>query len=315
MSGTPRFILERVAQAVAVIFAAYVFVFVVLTVLPGDPISNRLNDPEYNYTQEEIAKLVGYYGLDRPLHEQFLSTLWNGLRGDFGISLSTSAPVTDIIAQSLPSTLQLAFFALIFALLFAAIIAVLAVFAPWNGVRSLARSFPSLFLSLPNFLIGLVLIQVFSFQLGWFQTIRDEGLKSVILPSVTLAIPVSAPIAQIFVNSLDSTLRQQFVTIARAKGLKKRSIFLAHVLKPSSLPALTIIGVTIGELIGGSVITEAIFGRTGLGNVIERAVTDQDIPVLQGVVVLAAAAYVLINLLVDLSYPLLDARLRVRTHT
>lgn len=306
-----RFSLERLAQAVVVLLLVYVLVFAILTVLPGDPVSNRLRNPENNYTEEEIARLLTYYGLDRSLWEQLGLALRRALSGDLGISLLSSTPVTTVLAEALPTTLVLGGIALVLSLLLGFVVAVGGVYLPPARGGNLLRSFPSLFLSLPNFLIGLFLIQFFAFQLGWFQIVRDEGLKSLLLPALTLAVPVSAPVAQIFLTGLDAARSQQFAVTALAKGLHPSEIFALHLLKPASLPTLTIIGLTVGDLIGGAVITESVFALNGIGNVIERSVVDQDIPVLQAVVVLAAVVYIVINLLVDLSYPLLDARLRL----
>lgn len=309
MSLNVRFVAHRVIQAIIVILLAYVLVFVILTVLPGDPISNRLRSPDSTYSEADIARILDYYGLDRPVLVQLWDSLSSSLTGQLGLSLQSGLPVEQILAEALPLTLQLAAMALVFALVLAFAIALGAQYLP-PAAAEIVRSIPPLFLSIPGFLVGLLLIQLFAFQMGWFQVVRDEGLKSLILPAITLAVPVSAQIAQIFISSLDHVRGQLFVTVAVTRGLSNPQVFTRHLLKTSALPTLTIIGIAVGELLAGSVITDSIFGLRGIGSVIERAVVDRDIPVLQAVVVLAAAIYVVINLVIDLVYPLLDPRLR-----
>lgn len=309
MSLNVRVVVHRVIQAIIVILLAYVLVFVILTVLPGDPISNRLRSPDSTYSEADIARILDYYGLDRPVLVQLWDSLSSSLTGQLGLSLQSGLPVEQILAEALPLTLQLAAMALVFALVLAFAIALGAQYLP-PAAAEIVRSIPPLFLSIPGFLVGLLLIQLFAFQMGWFQVVRDEGLKSLILPAITLAVPVSAQIAQIFISSLDHVRGQLFVTVAVTRGLSNPQVFTRHLLKTSALPTLTIIGIAVGELLAGSVITDSIFGLRGIGSVIERAVVDRDIPVLQAVVVLAAAIYVVINLVIDLVYPLLDPRLR-----
>ena len=312
LSGRPyiRFALIRVAQGVAVLVLVYVVVFVALTVIPGDPISERLQAPGQNHSKAEIARLLAYYGLDRGYPEQLSSSLVHALTGDFGYSLLNGASVTSVLGQALPTTLLLASIALGIAVAIGVVVAVGAAYLPHARGGDLLRALPSLFLSVPNFLIGLLLIQFLSFQLGWFQVVRDEGLKSYLLPAVTLGIAVSAPIAEVLITGLDSARSQQYAVMAVAKGLSSRRIFFAHLLKPAALPTLTIVGLAVGELLGGAVIVESVFGLNGIGSIVERSVINQDTPVLLAIAVLAASFYVVINLIVDLSYPLLDPRLR-----
>jgi len=308
-----RYVVARVGQAVVTAFLAYVLVFVIVTVLPGNPVEASLRSPELGYTDAEIDELLGYYHLDRPVWVQ----LWYALRrlvlhNDWGISLAAGRPVVDVIADGVPATLQLASVAVVLAALIALVIALGVFHLPADQGGDLLRSFPSLFLSLPNFLIGLVIIDVFAFGLGWFRITDDHGWAALVFPAICLAIPVSAPIAQVLVTALDGARAEQYTTVAVAKGIGRRHLLVRHLLPNAALPTLTITAIVVGDLLGGSMITEAVFGRPGLGSVIAAAATVQDVPVLQAAVTLAAVIFLAINLVVDLIYPYLDPRLRTQ---
>ncbi|WP_134768565.1 ABC transporter permease [Nocardioides sp. 1609] len=306
--------LQRVAQAVAVVLLAYCFTFLVISVLPGDPVTNTLRNPENNFTEEEIARIVAYYGLDQPVHVQLWESLSRFLTGDLGVSLRSNLPVSRLIGEIIGSTLVLAVSALV--------VAVVLAFGIAYGTRNLPaplarplRAFPSLFLSVPNFVIGLLLINIFAFQLGLFQVIDSEGPAATFFAAVALGIPVSAQIAEVLIANLDHEARQEYAGFATSRGLSRSRLFWRHLLKPSSLPVVTVVALTVGELLGGALITETIFGRTGVGSLVQRSVTTQDLPVLQAVVVLAAITFVVVNLVVDLVYPLLDPRVDLRGAT
>lgn len=303
--------LRRVLQAIVVILLAYVFTFVVISVLPGDPVSAVLNNPQNAFTQDQIRDIIAYYGLDQPVHMQLWESLSRFVTGDLGLSLRTHLPVSRMIGEVLPSTLALAAAALAVALVLALAIALGTRYLPRRYGQGVLRAFPSLFLSMPNFVIGLVLIQVFAFQLGLFRVIDSEGSWATFFAAVALGIPVSAQVAEVLVANLDHESRQDYAFLARSRGLGKTRLFLRHLLKPSALPVVTVLALVVGELLGGAVITEQIFGRTGIGSLVQRSVTVQDLPVLQAVVSLAAVAFVVVNLLADLVYPLLDPRVRL----
>jgi peptide/nickel transport system permease protein len=310
MTHHTKYVLSRIGQAIAAILGVYVLVFVIVTVLPGDPVSSHLRNPEFNYTEEEIQQLLAYYQLDRSLWEQLTMALGRLAHGDFGLSLSSNRPVTSVLWEGIPSTLQLAGTAFVIATVLAFGIALAATHLPsrWGG--GLFRAFPSLFLSMPNFFIGLIVIDVFSFQLGFFLINDYTSLNALIYPAVTLAIPASAPIAQVFITALDTARAEQYTTVAISKGIGRVTLFSRHLLPNAALPTLTITAIIVGDLLGGSIITESIFGRNGVGSIIEIAATEQDVPVLQAAVTLAAVLFLTINLIVDLVYPVLDPRLR-----
>jgi peptide/nickel transport system permease protein len=302
---------KRLIQALVVILLAYVFTFVVVSILPGDPITNVLRDPQNGFTEDEIRLIIAAQGLDQPIPVQLWTSLSHFLTGDLGLSMRSSRPVTTLIAEVLPSTLVLASSAFAVALLLAATIAYGTQFLPKRFGQGMLRGFPSLFLSVPNFVIGLVLIHVFGFQLGLFRVIAPNSFWATFFAAIALGIPISAQIAEVLIANLDHESGQDYAAVARGRGLGQFWLFAKHLLKPSSLPVVTIIAITIGELLGGSLITETVFGRTGIGSLVQRSVSTQDLPVLQAVVSLAAVVFVLVNLIADLVYPLLDPRVKL----
>jgi peptide/nickel transport system permease protein len=305
------FAAKRLVQAVLVVLLAYVFTFVVVSILPGDPITNVLRDPQNGFTENEIREIIAAQGLDKPIQVQLWTSLSNFVIGDLGLSMRSNRPVTTLIAEVLPSTLVLSSAAFVVALLLAAAIAYGTQFLPKRFGQGLLRGFPSLFLSVPNFVIGLMLIHVFGFQLGLFRVIAPNSFSATFFAAIALGIPVSARIAEVLIANLDNESEQEYAAVARGRGLRQARLFAKHLLRPSSLPVVTVIALAIGELLGGSLITETVFGRTGVGSLVQRSVSTQDLPVLQAIVSLAAVVFVLVNLIADLVYPLLDPRVKL----
>ncbi|MCZ3374414.1 ABC transporter permease [Rhizobium sp. AG207R] len=302
---------KRLLQAIVVILLSYVFTFVVVSILPGDPITNVLNNPQNGFTPDEIKEIIAAQGLDKPVPVQLWNAFSGFMTGDLGLSMRTNRPVATLIAEVLPSTLVLASAGLAVALFLAAIIAYGTQFLPRRLGQGLLRGFPSLFLSVPNFVIGLVLIHLFGFQLGVFRVIQPDSFWATLFAAIALGIPISAQIAEVLIANLDHESSQDYAAVARGRGLGQMRLFVMHLLKPSSLPVITVVALTIGELLGGSLITETVFGRNGLGSLVQRSVSTQDLPVLQAVVSLAAVVFVVVNLIADLTYPLLDPRVKL----
>lgn len=305
-------IARRLGQSLVVVALTYVFVYAVLFLLPGDPIESRINNPQNPIPEEQARVILNYYALDRPPLEQFGISVQRILQGDLGYSLRDGRRVSDLMAQGIGETVALASLALVLAAALALLIALVAVFAPSRRVRSLVRTLPVLALATPSFLIGLLLLQLFAYQLGWFSSIRDEGFKSLILPAATLAIGVSAPIAQVLIQGLTRAAHEPFVTVLRASGTAPGRIIGRHILKNGAIPAVTLLGLTVGELLAGSVISETIFSRTGLGFLTEQSVRAQDGPVVLAVVMFVSLVFTTVNLVTDLLYPLIDPRLAPR---
>lgn len=272
---------KRLLQAIVVILLSYVFTFVVVSILPGDPITNVLNNPQNGFTPDEIKEIIAAQGLDKPIPVQLWNSFSGFVTGDLGLSMRTNRPVSTLIGEVLPSTLVLASAGLAVALFLAAIIAYGTQFLPRRYGQGLLRGFPSLFLSVPNFVIGLVLIHLFGFQLGVFRVIEPDSFWATLFAAIALGIPISAQIAEVLIANLDHESGQDYAAVARGRGLGQMRLFVMHLLKPSSLPVITVVALTIGELLGGSLITETVFGRNGLGSLVQRSVSTQDLPVLQ----------------------------------
>ncbi|MGL4960986.1 MAG: ABC transporter permease [Inquilinus sp.] len=307
-----RYLLGRIGQAVLVLWAAFTAAFILLQALPGDAILIKFQNPELGLSPDQIAEIRQSYGADSPLWSQYLHTLGNTLAGDFGTSVQAGVPVGQALVANLPPTVWLAGFGFALAVLLAVAIAALSSLAAFAWLRSAVQSLPSLFVSVPTFWLGIMLIQIFSFRLKLIPVINPGPWEGLILPVLTLAVPISAPLAQILVRSIDEISTHPFVAVARAKGASRAGVLWRHVARNALLPTLTIAGVLFGEILAGAVITETVFGLNGLGTLTERAVRNQDTAVIQAVVVLSAAGFVLVNLVVDLLAPVLDPRLRSR---
>jgi peptide/nickel transport system permease protein len=305
-----RYILGRVGQAVLVLWIAFTASFLLLQALPGDAILIKFQNPELGLSPEQIADLRAAYGVDSPLWGQYLQSLGNFLTGQFGYSVVGSVPVAHELLANLPATARLASLGFGLAVILAVTLAFLATLTPFAWLRGAIQSIPSLFVSIPVFWLGIMLIQIFSFRLKWISVINPGELEGLILPVLTLAIPISAPLAQILMRNIDEVSTQPFVSVARAKGASPSWFLWKHVAKNAPLPTLTIAGILFGELLAGAVITETVFGLNGIGGLTERSVRFQDTSVIQAVVVFSAAAFVLVNLTVDLLYPVFDPRLR-----
>ncbi|MEW2162111.1 ABC transporter permease [Streptomyces sp. NPDC007084] len=306
-----RYVLWRLAQAVGVLWAAYTLTFFLLDLLPGDPVAAMagagLNSTQV--TPERLAELRTQYGFDRPFAVRYAVSLGHALRGDLGNSVATGRPVSATLRDALPQTLQLAAAALPLAVLFGASIALAATATRSRLLRQSLLSLPAIGISLPSFWVGLMLVQLFSFRLRLFPAFGNDGPAGLVLPAVTLALPASVLVAQVLSKSLLAVLDEPYVQTARAKGAGRVRVQFRHALRNAALPALTVVGLLAGQLTANAVVVENVFSRNGLGRITTDAVTVQDIPVVQGVVVFGALVFVVVNLLVDLAYPLLDRRI------
>ena len=304
-----RYLLRRLLQAVFVLWAAFTVSFVILYALPSDPVALVAGTDATDITAEQLDALRAEYGLDRPLVVQYLEQLGDAARGDLGRSVQSGRPVTTLIAEALPATLQIAAAGLVLAFVGGAALALTATYMRQGWLRQFLLSLPPLGVAVPSFWVGLVLLQQFSFERSWFPAVGNEGWRSIVLPAITLALPTGAQIAQLLAKSMETTLHEPYIDTARAKGASRARVHVRHALRNAALPALTMAGLLVGALLSGTVVTETVFSRSGLGRLTASAVSAQDIPVVQGLVLFGATAFVVVNLAVDLVYPLLDPRI------
>lgn len=311
-----RYLVRRLLQAALVLWAAYTASFLVLYLLPGDPVDIMLSGGQpggvSTASPEQIAAVKAEYGFDKPLISQYVTLLSHALRGDFGNSMQTRQPVVRSILDALPATLQLAAAAMLIALVLGTGLALIVGYTGSSRLREILLSLPSVGIAVPSFWVGLLLIQQFSFRWTIFPAGGNQGLSALVLPAITLSLPVAAIFAQVLSKSVLNTLDLPFVETARAKGAARTRVLFRHVLRPASLPAVTLIGLMVGALLSGTVVVEVVFSRTGLGQLTANSVNTKDIPVIQGIVVFVAVIYVLSNIVVDLVYPLLDPRISLR---
>ena len=305
-----RYFTHRLGQALLVLWAAFTVSFVLLQVLPGDAILIKFQNPDLGLSPQQIQAMREAYGAATPLWEQYVHTLGAILRGNFGYSVQAGVPVSELLAENLPATLRLALPGFVLAVIWAVLIAFASNLVGLRWLRNALQTLPSLFVSIPTFWLGIALIQIFSFRLGWIPVIDPGKWVGMILPVITLSVPISAPLAQILIRSLDQVALQPFVAVARSKGASYRRVLFHHVARNAALPTLTIAGMLFGEVLAGALITETVFGLSGLGALTQQAVNNQDVAVLQSIVILSATAFVFINLFVDLISLALDPRLK-----
>lgn len=296
-----------------------VVVFGIMHLIPGSFV-DVLVGIGTDITEEQRARLVQAYGLDRPLPVQYLYWLGNLARGDLGTSLRTGKPVLAEIMGRLPVTLEVSALALLMALALAIPLGVLSAVRPNGALDLVARLLALAGLSVPNFLLGTLLILAVSLYLpnrfpttGYVPLSEGLGanLRSILLPSLTLALALSASLMRITRASLAETLHQEYIRVARSKGLHERRVLLVHALRNGLIPVITLLGIHVGYLLGGTVIVEEIFSLPGIGRLALNAIYQRDYPTVQGTVLFIAVAFVLVNLLTDLAYSLIDPRIRL----
>lgn len=309
---TVRHVLLRIVQAVLVLWAAYTVTYIILNLLPADPLALILQAQGADISTlsaSQIATLRHSYGLDTAPLQRYFTMLLAAIHGDFGNSYTYGTSVLHLIAVRVSSTIVISLLSILLSVVLSFALAFWVSLTRQHWLRKVLAALPAFAASVPSFWVGLLLMQIFCFWLGWLPSGGMKGPASMVLPVITMSVPTAAMLSQLLINGFESIMDSNYVTVARARGFSKRHILFAHVSKNASLPALTILGLLVGETVTGAIVAETVFSRQGLGMLIQQAVTNQDIPVVQGAVVLAAGAFVIVNLIVDLIYPLLDPRL------
>jgi peptide/nickel transport system permease protein len=309
------YIVRRLLATIPVMGVVAIFVFSLLYIAPGDPAAVIAGDLA---TTEDIARIHEKLGLDEPFLVRFGGWLWGVLHGDLGISIFTNLPVTTLIGQRLEPTVALTLTTLVVTLAFSIPMGVVAAWKVGTWIDRAVMMFAVIGFSVPSFVLAYLLILVFSVELDLlpvqgYVSIRDgfvPFIQHLILPSLALGMIYSALIARITRTSMLEVLSQDYIRTAQAKGLANRDVLIRHALKNAAVPIATVIGIGIALLISGVIVTETVFAIPGIGRLTVDAILRRDYPVIQGVILLFSGAYVLVNLAVDISYTLLDPRVR-----
>ena len=303
-------VVKRVAgilvSAVLVLWGAATLAFLAFRVIPGDPVSVMLG-PQAQVSETVKDSIRAELGLDRAPFEQYLAYLGGLARGDLGESYQLRMPVAEVIGRQLGATVQLSMLALAIAV---AIALSAALFARGRVSRSVVTGAELIVLSSPVFWIGLILLSAFAFGLGWFPVTGTRNPATIILPAVTLALPVAALLGQVLRDGITQAERQPFAETVRARGAGPAWLTLRHSLRHGAAGALTLAAYLTGSVLGGAVLVETVFARPGLGRVTLAAITDRDLPVITGIILLSAFVFVIVNTVVELVHPLIDPRLR-----
>jgi peptide/nickel transport system permease protein len=291
---------------------AYTITFLGIHALPGDPITNYFTANGTAVPASSIQVMKAYYGYDKPLWVEYVTQLAGMLHGNVGYSFVSGKPVITEVAQAIIPTLQLSLVALLMAIAIAVLIVTASALAPSVKVREAIASIPPFLSAIPTFWLGLVALQILSFRLRVMSIFPDGSTLSLLVPSLILGLYLAAALSQVMVRAIGSAQRLPFVAVLRARGASESWIYFRHLLKYCAGSAVTLLGLILGNLVAGAVIIETVFSRTGIGQVLLNAVTNSDLALVQGIVLLVAAAYVTVNLVVDLMYPLLDPRIILR---
>ena len=312
------YIIRRLVQLIPVLFLASIGIWAMVYAVPGSPIGAIVGE---NATREQIADAMQRLGLDRPLHEQYLSWLRGALVGDFGQSIQSREPVLGLIMARVPATLQLGLFAILFGLVLGVPVAIISALFPNSWIDRVLSAWSALALGVPTFWLGILLILLFGVQLRWLPAVSTYvpffqdplgALKNIVLPSLTLGTYVSGIFARFLRASLLGELKADYVRTARSKGLPERDVVGRHVMRNALLPFVTIVGLMLAAFVGGAVVTEAVFTYPGIGRLLIQAIAVRDYPLIQGCILFVLVIYVLMNVLVDVLYAYIDPRIEYR---
>jgi ABC-type dipeptide/oligopeptide/nickel transport system permease component len=303
-----NFVTRRILILVPLLITISILVFSMIQLVPGDPVTMMLG--EYSVaTADNIQVLREQLGLDKPLYVQYWTYFTSLLQGDLGMSIRSKRPVVEQIVQRLPSTLELTVAGLGFAVVFGVFLGIVSALNHNRWLDRVAVTISLLGVSIPSFWLGLLLISLFSVYLRWLPVTGTSGLKSLVLPSLTLGLWAAGPIARFTRSGMLEVMRQDYIRTARSKGLHERTVIWHHMLRNALIPVITILGIRFGQILAGTIIIEAVFARPGLGLMLLNAIVAKDFPLVQGIILFVAAAYVIVNSLVEITYAVIDPRI------
>lgn len=306
-----RYALQRLIYAVPVIIGVSMLTFLMLQLVPGDPVAAMFVGQGGGAKEEQMNRVREELGLNDPLPVQYLNYVKNAVQGDLGRSIRTNEPVSTMITRNFTPTLKLTLASMGFAVVFGGVLGIFAAIKRGTILDNLTMFVALAGVSTPSFWLGLLLISVFAIRLGWFPIIGGSGWEGLVLPSFALGFAAAAIIARMVRSSLLEVLGENYIVTGRAKGLTERRVIVRHALRNAAIPVLTIVGLQFGGLLAGAVIVESVFARQGIGRMLVKALQDRDFPVAQGGVLFVAIVYVMVNLLVDVLYGVVDPRISV----
>ena len=302
-----HFLLRRLLLTIPVLLGVATLVFSLIHLVPGDPVQTMLGE---SAAPQDVARVRAQLGLDRPLYVQYWTFLKGVGRGDLGVSLRTNEPVARAIAVRMPATIELAIAAMCLAVVVAIPLGIIAAVGAGTMVDYAATTLALTGISIPNFWLGPLLAIVFAITLGWLPVSGSGTFAHMVLPAITLGAPLGAVLARMTRASVLEELRELYVLAARARGVSRTRAVLRHAFRNSLIPIVTVLGLQMGAVLTGAVITETIFAWPGVGRLLIQSINFRDYPLVQGCILLIAVTYVAMNLLTDLVYGLLDPRIR-----
>ncbi|WNC13843.1 nickel ABC transporter permease [Brevibacillus brevis] len=302
------FILQRFGSGLIVLLGISLFSFALIHLIPGDPIRIMLGE---NATAEQVHALREQLGLNRPLAAQYVHYMSSVLQGDLGTSFKTGRPVLTEIMERFPATVKLAASGMLLAILIGITMGILAAKFKDTLLDFSAMSIATLGVSVPSFWLGILLIMLFTVKLGWFPIAGGTGLRDLVLPAVTLGVLASTVISRLTRAGMVEVLSFDYIRTARAKGLGEGAVLFIHAFRNAMIPVVTIVGLQIASLLGGTVIIERVFDWPGLGSLAISAIASRDFPLVQGIILFIGVMFVLINMLVDVLYSVIDPRIEV----
>jgi len=301
------FIASRLISTLIVVLGVICMVFLLIHFIPGDPVDMMLGESARTVDREALREALG---LNRPLGVQLWSYITSLFQGNLGTSLHHRIPVSDLLAERLPATIELAVAALLIAVAIAFPLGIVAALKKGKAMDKVSMAVSMIGVSIPNFLFGPVLILLFSIWAGWFPVSGRDGWSSLVLPAVTLGTALAAVLSRMIRSTLLDVLQEDYIRTARAKGCSKVQVVLHHAMRNAMLPIITLLGLQLGVLLGGAVITETVFSWPGIGKLMIDSINSRDYPVVQACVLLISLSYVFVNMLTDLAYAWLDPRIR-----
>lgn len=307
-----QYTLKRLIEAIPIWVAITLIVFLLMNFIPGDPIMQLMDARSGAIDEDVVNQIREEWGLNDPLYMQYLNFLTNVVQGDLGTSFQSRMEVTTVLLERIPVTIQVTLLGLFFAIMIGITAGIISAIKRGKWLDTFVSTFSIAGVSLPSFFLGLLLMYVFSVMLGWLPAsgYKLGEIKFLILPAFTLGLSVSGIIARITRSSMIDVLKMDYMITSYAKGLSKYRILVIHAMKNALSPILTIIGVQLGLLLSGAVITETIFGLPGIGRLLIDGILQRDIPVVQGCVIFISTVFLLVNLLTDICCRLVDPRIR-----